>query len=114
MPENTQLKEALEQGFKDTLGPILSAISDPVQHQFYAELAQDAAEAILLGREDLIEEIKGQARVRGERLRIDAGERVWTNIRNIVGLVVRTGMAAIAAQATAGLGELGMSMEEFE
>ncbi len=93
----TGAAEQLKGELKGTLSRFLNGDAAKIE-DFLDELAVDIVEASRLGRDDLIDEIKDQVQIRGERLRLQANQKAWGFIRGVVGIA-----SSIAIQVVTGL-----------
>lgn len=68
--------QELKAAFKTAFRSILRGAEKDLE-EFYSELATDLTAAIRVGRQDLVNEIKEQAKVRAEHRRIMSTNRGW-------------------------------------
>lgn len=84
--------------FKTALSRFLTGDDADVE-RFLEELAEDTVLAIQEGRDELVQEIRAQVRVRGERLRLAANEKAWGFIQEVATVVARVGITVLTGSA---------------
>lgn len=75
---------------KNSFSRVISGDSREVE-AFIQETSNDALEAMKEGREDLLEEIRAQMRVRAERLRLGISGGTWSLLHGFVNTAVGVG-----------------------